>query len=451
MSNKMWDKLGFRKNPYDTNPLKVSKKDVDLLMGRESEEVDFLTSIESEEQGIFILSGVPGVGKTSFLNVQQYLLESGEADFGPRMLAARTLCPIQPSDEPKNIAIRCIQSFCKSIESYCAMTKIDLPPQTAKIQTWVYQNKPTTFNIGISILGNGISGGREVNIPSLSETTYETLVEIIGTLAKEVKNELKFEGSFIVLDNIENLHEDDLSDCLTTFRDTLFTIPYIWWVLIGQSGLQSLIQSTNPKVFQRLSGGIELKPISIENLIKAVDVRVVKFHNTDNKGSSPITKDIYLKLFESSNGEIRFVFKYCQQICLKLVKTIRQLMIEKEQRLTDDKFEKMMGSYLVNNQVNDKFSNLCLMDIISEEIDGLFLSNQEKSVLKKIGEFKKVKPGDYKEFGIPTMQKFTKSYLVKLSDQNLLLRRQEGKLLTYELRGISVFALEFNLLNEDNS
>ena len=31
------------------------------------------------------ITGVPGVGKTSFLNVQQFLLESGHADFGPKM------------------------------------------------------------------------------------------------------------------------------------------------------------------------------------------------------------------------------------------------------------------------------------------------------------------------------------------------------------------------------
>jgi len=72
MSNTMWKKLGFRENPYDTKPLKVSKGDVDLLMGREEEQIDFLTAIESDSQGIFVLSGVPGVGKTSFLNVQQY-------------------------------------------------------------------------------------------------------------------------------------------------------------------------------------------------------------------------------------------------------------------------------------------------------------------------------------------------------------------------------------------
>lgn len=45
MSNKLWEKLGFKENPYDTKPLNVNKTDVDLLMGRESEQIDFLTAI----------------------------------------------------------------------------------------------------------------------------------------------------------------------------------------------------------------------------------------------------------------------------------------------------------------------------------------------------------------------------------------------------------------------
>lgn len=446
--NKMWKKLGFRENPYDTKPLNVLNSDVELLLGRETEQVDFLTAIESESQGIFVLSGVPGVGKTSFFNIQQYLLESEEAQFGPKMLSARNLCPIQPSDEPKNIAIRCIQSYCNSIEKYCLMTKNDIPPQTSKIQAWVYQNKPATFNFGVSILGNGVSFGREIHLQSINETTYETLVEIISTLALEVNSILGFSGSFIVLDNVENLHEEDLSDCLTTFRDTLFTIPHIWWVLIGQSGLTSLIQSTNPKVFQRLSAGIELKPISIANLIKAVDVRVNRFHCTDNVGSSPITEQIYLKLFDSSNGEIRFVFKYCQAICINLVQSIRKDLIDKSVKIDDENFDKYMGEHLVNNQIDNEFSDKCLNYIISEEFRGLYLNQDEKDVLKKIGEMKKVRPSDFKEFNIGTMQNFTQKYLVKLKDQQLLFRRQEGSLLTYELRGISIFASEYGLLEE---
>ena len=66
------EKFRIQRKPYDTKPLKVNKCDVDLLMGRDSEEVDFLTAMESDKQGVYIISGVPGVGKTSFFNIMQY-------------------------------------------------------------------------------------------------------------------------------------------------------------------------------------------------------------------------------------------------------------------------------------------------------------------------------------------------------------------------------------------
>ena len=132
-----------------------------------------------------------------------------------------------------------------------------------------------------------------------------------------------------------------------SFRDTLFTIEGIWWILIGQSGLSSLIQSTNPKVYQRLSGGMELKPITVENLIKAVNKRVEKFHNISTIGSSPISEEVYLKLFKCSNGEIRFVFKYCIQICISFVQTIRKYMTLEKINLDDDNFNSFMGKYMI--------------------------------------------------------------------------------------------------------
>lgn len=445
----LWHKLGFIENPFDTKPLNVTEEDVHLLMGRESEQVDFLTSIEASNEGVFVLSGVPGVGKTSFLNVQQFLIENGHS-YGDNLLAARHLCAIQPSDESIDIAIRCLQSYTKSIQDYCTTAKKKLPKQVQKTIDWLHQNKPSTFEFGFSILGNGINYGKEVHLPSLKEATFETLTELLLTLSLEVKSELKFEGSFIVLDNLENLHEEDLSHVLLTFRDTLFTISGIWWVLIGQSGLSSLIQSTNPKVFQRLSGSLELKPITVENLIKAVNIRVEKFHSSGTTGSSPISEDIYLKLFKCSNGEIRFVFKYCSQICIAFVQTIRKFMTLEQIKIDDSSFNKFIGKYITKKHITDEFALLCLKNIIMDEFEGLYLTNEEKSVLKVIGKLGKVKPKDFKDFshiGIKTLQQFTTTYLIKLNDQNLLLKRQEGKVVTYELRGIASLSLEFELID----
>lgn len=269
-------------------------------------------------------------------------------------------------------------------------------------------------------------------------------------MVAEVKVQLGLKGCFIALDNIENLEEEDLRDCLTTFRDTLFLIPDVWWIIIGQSGLASLIQSTNPKVYQRISGGLELKPISVDDLIDAVDIRVKRFHEVGSKGASPISKEIYVKLFKSSNGEIRFVFNYCQAICVNLVQTIRKQLIQQRIKIDEASINKAIGKFLVKTQIDKNYSNESLKELITVDFNGLHLDIEERQVLKKIGQLHKVKPSDFhefKEYGINTMQGFVNNYLTKLNDQQLLFRRQEGKVVTYELRGISLFALEYGLLD----
>ena len=63
-----------------------------------------------------------------------------------------------------------------------------------------------------------------------------------------------------------------------TFRDTLFSIDKVWWILIGQTGLASLIQSLDSRVFQRIAASNELAPITADALKIAIDKRIAKFH-----------------------------------------------------------------------------------------------------------------------------------------------------------------------------
>lgn len=444
-----WERLGFRENPYSTKPLKVSKRDVELLMGRDEEQIEFLNAIDSGKEGILVLSGVPGVGKTSFFNVQQYLLESGEANFGPRFLAARQLCPVNPYDDPRIIAERCVQSLCKSIQLYCSMTGASLPTQTAKVAEWINIRSTSGYSLGLSILGNGASFGRQISVATIKETTYEGLVEVIEVMVSEVISVLNLEGCFIVLDNIENLQEDDLGESLITFRDTLFSLNNVWWILIGQAGLNSLIQAKDPRVSQRISASIDLKPISYESLKKAVDQRVDMFHSSIEKGSSPIPEVIYTKLFESSNGEIRFVFKYCHDICLRLVKQVRTQMSKLKHGYKEQIFNELMGKYFVKNEISSSSCDTFLKELITENFHGLNLNQNIKGILKLIGEKKTVGVKDFKDFkhlGVKNQNDFLHNYLTNLLDKKLLLRKTEGKIVKYQLRGIALIALEKDLL-----
>ena len=268
-------------------------------------------------------------------------------------------------------------------------------------------------------------------------------------MVSEVVSILNFKGCFIALDNIENLQEDELGESLITFRDTLFSLDNVWWVLIGQAGLNSLIQTKDPRVSQRISASIDLKPITDDALKRAVDQRVDKFHSGQEKGSSPIPESIYSKLFESSNGEIRFVFKYCHDICLSLVKKVRTEMQELKNGWGEQLFNEVVGKYFVKKEISENNCNALLKELMTENFHGLNLSQEVKGILKLIGEKKTVGVKDYKEFktfGIKTQNEFLHNHLTDLKDKNLLLRKTEGKIVKYQLRGIALIALEQDLL-----
>ncbi len=439
----MWDLLGFKKSPYDTNPLKPCNDDVELLVGREQEKIDLITILESSDNGVIVLSGIPGVGKTSFFNVVQFLLESKNSGFGPQLLCARKLCPVNSDDDPKSIALRALFSITHNIQLYCQEFRINMPGQIKKLLTWLSGKYTQGFDFGLQILGCGANYGRQCTLPPISDVTFEAIKDAIECAVSEIINTLKLDGVFIVLDNMENLGDDKISPVLMSFRDTLFTIPNAWWVLIGQSGLSSLLSTLDRRISERLIGpGLELLPLSSDQLHEAIDLRVKKFHSSTD-GKSPLGCAIHKKLYDVSQGEIRFIFKYSNNICIKFVSMMRKNLI----KINDKSLNQIIGEYMVEEQLDDDFSLKILSFIIQDDINGLGLRSKDKSVLKKIGELNGARTRDYAEFGLKSGQDFSSNYLTRFYSANLLLRQQEGRSVNYLLRGIALLANEYGYLD----
>lgn len=451
----MWDALGFRESPYNTNPLKVNIEDVSLLVGRETDSIEFCTALETAPNGVIVISGDPGVGKTSFFNVQQHLLEGGTSLCGPRLLAARFLCPVQPDDDPRILAIRALDTAFRSVHTYCLQNELALPPETEKIGKWLRSSGSAGFDIGIQILGCGGNIGRNVQIQSISEVSFEGISDAIACISSEVTNRLGYDGLFICLDNLENLDDETLARILISYRDTLFSINNIWWVLIGQSGLGSLIQALDRRVFDRIVGsGLEILPIPLETLDEAINIRVRRFHHSPT-GIAPLPISIHQALFEASYGEMRFTFKYSNSICTKFVENLRSTVLEilrsSGQKVTRESLDRNLmeriGTHLISSQMPHDSAMGLLRQIVSSELNGLYLKHKEIDVLIKIGDNKRSRPSDYKEFGMKTMQDFSSNYLTKLFRQNLLTREQEGKAVYYKLRGIANISHTLGLLH----
>jgi Cdc6-like AAA superfamily ATPase len=454
----MWDQLGFRESPYNTNPLKARAEDISLLVGRSGEATEFFTSLEVSHQGILVLSGSPGVGKTSFLNIQQYRLENDLAPFGPKLLAARDLCPVQPTDSLEAVARRALSSLCKSVEKWCVLNGSEIPPQSKRIGKWISGTISGGIEVGLSIAGFGGNFGRTVELPSFGEATLEMIGEAVNVISQEINTELKFTSCIIALDNLENLEEEQLGRMLISFRDTLFSIERIWWILIGQSGLGSLIQSLDPRVFERITGsGIEIKPIELDEFDEAIAIRVSEFHSS-GQGKAPLTRQIHQHLFEASRGEMRFVFKYSESICAKFIENMRSIVLEDSgfsnqqwtRKTSKDSFglaiNNAIARTMIGSQIPDSLARDFLKEIVQRELTGLFLKPKERSVLLEIGQAGKARASDFRRYSLKTMQDFSSNYLTKMYNQKLLLREQEGRAVNYRLRGIAQLSYAYGLL-----
>jgi hypothetical protein len=455
LRNDLWASLGFMQNPYDFRPLRSTPEDAELLVGRDRESIVFSTILDSGLQGVCVLSGRPGVGKTSFFNVQQYRSATGIGQFGPRLLTAEQPCTIRPGDSVRDISRRVLEVLVKSLEIECYARGTSIPKESAKVAKWVKQTSAAgSIELGLTILGFGGNFGRSSTLPGFEEASYESICDAISAVVAEVVVEMDFDGIFMPLDNLENLDDQQLSDLLISFRDTLFEVPRVWWVLIGQSGLGSLIQTLDPRVWERISGsGLELEPLPIGEVHQAIERRVSRF-SLEQSAVSPLPISIHEKIYSASQGELRYTLKKSTDICIEFVSDIRQQILAANPYGPSDQLDTIsdaLARHFVNKQVPETMAEKALRRIVKREVDQLGLSVRERRTLAKIAHLGEVRPRDYDKISYKSMQNFQTLFLTKFHSQHLLFRRQEGKPVYYGLRGIALLACQYGLLEDDVS
>jgi hypothetical protein len=276
-------------------------------------------------------------------------------------------------------------------------------------------------------------------------------MDALQCVVGEVITVLSFEGAFIVLDNLENLEEHQIASLLMGFRDTLFTCPKLWWILIGQSGLGGSIQTIDPRVFERLAGvGLELEPVGLRALHSAIERRVKRFHNSGD-GHAPLPEEVHKHLYHAGNGEMRFVFKYSSDICTKFLAGIMHSVLVSNKGASRPTAEaevaRSLGRLLVKHQIPGDRAESVLKVIVQEDLRSLKLKPKEREVLRLIGEKGSARAGQFQEFGLKTNQDFSSNYLARMHRQNLLVRKQAGRAVDYSLRGVASLAAEYRLLS----
>lgn len=471
MNKSLWETLGFKHSPYDCEALPAAKEGIKLLVGRKSESQQFINAISAADHGAYLVTGCQGVGKTSFVNVQQIMLETKAYSFAPKILSARIICNTQADDDQKALALRALRSLVRSYEEYCMLYRKKPTKQIQEIAEWLRRSKSEGFGIGIQILGSGGSINRNIAVPDISSVSFEAVQVILECVAVEATTHLDLAGVAIAIDNVEVLGKQKVQEILMTFRDTLFMVPRIYWILIGLDEIARYVKSEISRVGQRLIGTIQLPPLSFRELHEAVECRVDWFHAMGG-GKAPLPSDIHERLYNASFGEIRFVFYYSNIICINAILNVRRkaiAQIEKAKKINEellsgplnklmqiagenieefeDALDLFLGSVLSYGQIKSDTAEYMLKNIITDELTELRLTLKEKEVLRTIGKNNVVRQQDYEIYGIRDEVCFAEQYLLKLRNINQLHAQEIGGELQYQLKGISALAYEYNLLN----
>jgi hypothetical protein len=446
----MWTQFGFSKTPYRTTPLEASAEDFELFTGRVGgESAEILTAMDTTDGSVVVVSGDVGIGKTSFVNIQQHLLATEAAIWGPELIPCIQMTPLTMEDSITTLARRIVEDAVLNIEAYCSQHKKRVPTECKTVRDWL-SHRPTKVGFQLTL---GLAGaGYQVSLPPVGDATLATWRNILHAIAIEVREILKVDGFTVCLDNAETLTYVELVRLLMSYRDTLFVIKGVWWIIIGPSELYKQIDALDRRVSQRISGsGVELSHLSIDEFHDLINRRVKVYRKRDD-AVSPLSKNLHDLLFQAACGEVRFVLDTADKLVQKIVKNVRTDAMQRmpAKAASHEVLERVMTealkAKLIDNQIPDELALRILKEMVQEAMSALRKTPDGAARLQTIGNGSITK-NDHARFGFASPDEFLATFLETLRLQGLLGRQAGATMHSYRLKGFAWLANDFGMLS----
>ncbi|MGH8564004.1 MAG: hypothetical protein ACREXW_07885 [Gammaproteobacteria bacterium] len=443
----MWEEFGFTQTPYRVTPLEANAADFDLFTSRDREGDKFQTMMDSSEGAFVVVSGDIGIGKTSFVNIQQHVLGADMAGWGQKLAPCLRITPLTIADDPTLLARRIVHDAVQNIEYYCARNVIRVPRTCETIRDWLsFRASPSGYQLTLGLLGVG----QNWSLPPVGDATLETWRDVLEAMAGEVRKEMRVSGFIVCLDNAETLTQSQLTSVLMSYRDTLFSIKGIWWVLIGQSRLYEQIDAIDRRVSQRISGnGVELSHLDVQQFQDAIERRVRAYRNRED-AVSPLSMKLHDLLFQAACGEVRFVFDTANTLVTEIVTSVRasaksELVGLASSTVLERALTAALKELLIDRQIPDDLAITTLKKITTDATADIRKSPRTVELLQLIGE-DAVTKGDYGRFSFGSPGEFLTDYLEPLHARGVLgCPPREGEP-SYRLKGFAWLLRKLEML-----
>ena len=403
---------GFTRNPYDPSPLGIDEEDSDLFVGREKEGLVFRTFLESFDRGAVVVEGGTGVGKTSFVNVQEF--RSGRAPGQNKLLPTQQPIQLASTLSPTEFLLSVVSNVLSSLQN--ASPRVERSASFRRLSLAVTQSliKTRSWEVSAAGFGGGTASETVVSNPLL--VLLPTVSELLDSAAR-LAHESGYGRVVVNVNNLDVVDPQSLISFLDLTRDLTLTRASFLWVFIGPIGSRALIAQRTRRVSELVrSDPIWLPPLSLKEVFGAIDARVKRF-NTNLAAASPISREVVQLLYESSAGEVRYILNRCTDILLRT-------MIE----------------FPTSREISLDLARPMLREMTSGALDRCNLTGKQKAVLSNVATKGPCQPRDFQGFGFVSAPAFLR-YLSLFYRLGLVDRRRRGKEVVYAPRGDVVLAL----------
>jgi hypothetical protein len=323
LTQNLWERFGFRDNPYDTRALSFSKSALlpiaKAFIGREmdSKESRLMTNFfRNPGGGRVVVEGDVGVGKTTFVNRHRFRWEHEAKE---RLLT--------PSSEISVYSTWTAQAFVMSVLGSLVgrflvlkgkdwVHSHDLLSEVAAL-THVYIERSLRWSGSVSVLGTGVGGGRAnertTNIPDVGMPQLTAYLEEIASIAHAED----FFGITLHFDNMELLMQTDpeaLGRFFDEIRDVLQT-PHYYFVFVAPKGFFQTVIAPRERVRSIFFGQpIVVPPLSEDEVLAVLQRRYELLATESGHWVLPVSDELVVHLYALFDGKIRFVMDAIQNI-----------------------------------------------------------------------------------------------------------------------------------------
>lgn len=316
LTQNLWERFGFRDNPFDTRALSLSPVSrlsvTEAFVGRGESSPEWqlmMNFLRNPGGGCAVVEGDVGVGKTSFVNLHRYVWENEAED---RLLTPASELSVQGDWGLREFLLSLVGALAGRLALTMNRADAEKDPLLMEVSalTGVLVRESLNLSGGFQILGSGASGGKSTSTTvHQGEISAETLRGYFTRLLVRVR-EAGFAGVVLHFDNLELLARNDPAHLVRFFdetRDCLQTHG-VYFVFVGYTGMFQEIVAPVERVRSIFLGHpILLPPLSREDVHRAIDLRYELLAIKEDKWIRPVDETLIDHLYDVFAGKIRFI------------------------------------------------------------------------------------------------------------------------------------------------